>query len=47
MLLACVADLIVVERAAQHDITLDFVTYLKIRLPITIVSIVIAIWWLA
>jgi Na+/H+ antiporter NhaD/arsenite permease-like protein len=46
-LLASVANLIVAERAAQHDITLDFVTYLKIGLPVTIVSIAIAVWWLA
>lgn len=45
-LLASVANLIVAERAAQHDITLDFVTYLKIGLPVTITSIAIAIWWL-
>lgn len=45
-LLASVANLIVAERAAQHDITLDFVTYLKIGLPVTIASIAIAIWWL-
>ncbi|MFN5059525.1 MAG: SLC13 family permease [Chloroflexota bacterium] len=46
-LLASVANLIVAERAAQHDITLDFVTYLKIGLPVTLTSIAIAIWWLA
>ncbi|MBM4412877.1 MAG: anion transporter [Chloroflexi bacterium] len=45
-LLASVANLIVAERAAQHDITLDFVTYLKIGLPVTIASVAIAIWWL-
>lgn len=46
-LLASVANLIVVERAAQYDITLDFVTYLKIGLPVTIASIAITIWWIA
>ena len=46
-LLASVANLIVAERAAQHDITLDFVTYLNIGLPVTCASIVIAVWWLA
>jgi Na+/H+ antiporter NhaD/arsenite permease-like protein len=45
-LLASVANLIVAERAAQHNITLDFITYLKIGLPVTITSIAIAIWWL-
>lgn len=46
-LLASVANLIVAERAAQQHITLDFVTYLKIGMPVTITSIAIAIWWLA
>lgn len=45
-LLASVANLIVAERAAQHDITLDFMTYLKIGLPVTMASIAIAVWWL-
>lgn len=46
-LLASVANLIVAERAAQHDITLDFMTYLKVGIPITFISVIIAIWWLA
>jgi Na+/H+ antiporter NhaD/arsenite permease-like protein len=45
-LLASVANLIVAERAAQHDITLDFMTYLVVGMPVTILSICIALWWI-
>lgn len=45
-LLASVANLIVAERAAQHNITLDFMTYLVVGLPVTILSMCIALWWI-
>ena len=45
-LLASIANLIVVERAAQQGITVGFRTYLSVGLPITIITLAIALYWL-
>lgn len=44
-LLASIANLIVAERAAQHGVTLSFGTYMRVGLPITLLSLAWTIWW--
>jgi Na+/H+ antiporter NhaD/arsenite permease-like protein len=41
-----IANLIVVERARQHRVTIDFWTYLKLGLPVAVITIAIGIWWM-
>src|SRR5262249_9226854 len=45
-LLGSAANLIVAELAAKQKVKLDFMTYLKAGVPITILTIVIGIAWL-
>lgn len=45
-LLASVANLIVAERAMQQGIQITFVQYLRVGLPITLISLMIAGWFL-
>ncbi|HVU10016.1 MAG TPA: anion transporter [Phototrophicaceae bacterium] len=46
-LLGSAANLIVAELASKRDVDLDFTTYLKAGVPITILTIVIGIVWLS
>ncbi len=46
-LLGSAANLIVAELAAKRDVDLDFTTYLKAGVPITILTILIGIVWLS
>jgi Na+/H+ antiporter NhaD/arsenite permease-like protein len=41
-----VANLIVAERAMQQGIQITFVQYLRVGLPITLISLMIAGWFL-
>jgi Na+/H+ antiporter NhaD/arsenite permease-like protein len=46
-LLASIANLIVAERAAAHGVTLTFGTYMRVGLPITLITLALTIWWFA
>ncbi|MEO8394002.1 MAG: anion transporter [Chloroflexota bacterium] len=46
-LLGSAANLIVAELAAKRDVNLDFMTYLRAGIPITVLTIVIGIVWLS
>lgn len=46
-LLASVANLIVAERAAAQGVTLSFRDYLTVGLPITLITLLMTIWWFA
>jgi Na+/H+ antiporter NhaD/arsenite permease-like protein len=46
-LLASVANLIVAERAMQQGVQISFAQYLRVGLPVTCVSLVIAGWFLS
>jgi Na+/H+ antiporter NhaD/arsenite permease-like protein len=41
-----IANLIVVERARRHRVTIDFWSYLKLGLPVTVITIAIGVWWM-
>jgi Na+/H+ antiporter NhaD/arsenite permease-like protein len=41
-----VANLIVVERARRSRIEIGFWTYLKVGLPVTLLTIALGVWWL-
>jgi Na+/H+ antiporter NhaD/arsenite permease-like protein len=41
-----IANLIVVERARQHRVAIDFWTYLKLGVPVTVLTIAIGVWWM-
>jgi Na+/H+ antiporter NhaD/arsenite permease-like protein len=41
-----VANIIVIERAAAHGIQLDFREYLRVGLPVTIVTLLVGAVWL-
>lgn len=41
-----IANLIVVERARRHRVTIDFWAYLKLGLPVTVITIAIGVWWM-
>ena len=41
-----IANLIVVERARRHRVTIDFWNYLKLGLPVTVITIAIGVWWM-
>lgn len=46
-LLASVANLIVAERAAAQGVTLSFRDYLTVGLPITLITLLMTVWWFA
>ena len=46
-LLASIANLIVAERAAAHGMTVSFAAYMRVGLPITLVTLGMTIWWFA
>ncbi|MFM7679833.1 MAG: SLC13 family permease, partial [Roseiflexaceae bacterium] len=46
-LLASIANLIVAERAAAHGVTLSFGAYMRVGLPITLITLALTIWWFA
>lgn len=41
-----IANLIVVERARRHRVAIDFWTYLKLGVPVTVITIAIGVWWM-
>jgi Na+/H+ antiporter NhaD/arsenite permease-like protein len=45
-ILGSVANLIVVERARRHGVGVGFWTYFKVGAPVTVITIVIGLWWL-
>ena len=45
-LLGSVANLIVVQRARRYGVTIGFWEYFKVGAPLTIVTILIGVWWL-
>jgi Na+/H+ antiporter NhaD/arsenite permease-like protein len=45
-LVGSIANLIVVERARRHRVTIDFWSYLKLGLPVTVITIAIGVWWM-
>ncbi|HMK68805.1 MAG TPA: anion transporter [Stellaceae bacterium] len=45
-ILGSVANLIVVERARRSRIEIGFWTYLKVGLPVTLLTLAFGIWWL-
>lgn len=46
-LLGSIANLIVAESAARHDVSLTFMTYLKAGIPVTVLSLLWGCLWLA
>ncbi len=46
-LLGSVANLIVAQRAAAEGIKISFLSYVKVGLPLTLLSLVAGTWWLA
>jgi Na+/H+ antiporter NhaD/arsenite permease-like protein len=46
-MLGSIANLIVVEGARDLGVRISFLDYLKVGLPITVVTIVFGIWWLS
>jgi Na+/H+ antiporter NhaD/arsenite permease-like protein len=46
-ILGSIANLIVVERARAMGVTISFLDYLRVGLPITIATMAFGIWWLA
>lgn len=46
-LLASIANLIVAERAAAQGVTVSFGTYMRIGLPITLITLALTVWWFA
>ncbi|HXP75463.1 MAG TPA: anion transporter [Stellaceae bacterium] len=41
-----IANLIVVERARRHHVAIDFWTYLKLGVPVIVITIAIGVWWM-
>ncbi|HKX08953.1 MAG TPA: anion transporter [Stellaceae bacterium] len=41
-----IANLIVVERARRQRVEIDFWTYLKLGVPVTLITIAIGVWWM-
>ncbi|HLJ19151.1 MAG TPA: anion transporter [Stellaceae bacterium] len=41
-----IANLIVVERARRQRVEIDFWTYLKLGVPVTLLTIAIGVWWM-
>ena len=46
-LLGSIANLIVVERARRDRIEIDFWIHLKIGAPVTVLTILVGVWWLS
>jgi len=46
-ILGSIANLIVVEGAGRHGITIRFLDYLRVGLPVTLISLAFGIWWLS
>ncbi len=46
-LLGSIANLIVLEGARRHGHTMSFLDYLKVGLPITLLTMAFGIWWLS
>jgi Na+/H+ antiporter NhaD/arsenite permease-like protein len=46
-LIGSVANLIVAERAKQEGVTISFLAYWRIGLPLTLMSLAFGTWWLA
>jgi len=46
-ILGSIANLIVVEGAARHGVRISFMDYLKVGVPVTVVSLALGILWLA
>lgn len=42
-----VANLIVVQRARQHHIDISFWAYLRVGVPVTVLTILAGVWWIA
>ncbi len=42
-----VANLIVAERAKKEGVTISFLAYWRIGLPLTLISLAFGTWWLA
>ncbi len=45
-LLGSIANLIVVEAARRHGIRIGFLEYLRVGLPVTVLTVAFGIWWL-
>jgi Na+/H+ antiporter NhaD/arsenite permease-like protein len=45
-ILGSIANLIVVEGARRHGVTIGFWDYAKVGVPLTIVTLALGIWWL-
>jgi Na+/H+ antiporter NhaD/arsenite permease-like protein len=46
-ILGSIATLIVVEGAGRHGVTIRFLDYLRVGLPVTLISLAFGIWWLS
>jgi Na+/H+ antiporter NhaD/arsenite permease-like protein len=46
-ILGSIANLIVVEGAGRHGVTIKFLDYLRVGLPVTLISLAFGIWWLS
>jgi len=46
-LIGSVANLIVAERAKKEGVTISFLAYWRIGLPLTLISLAFGTWWLA
>ena len=46
-ILGSIANLIVVEAAGRHGVTITFLDYLRVGLPVTLVSLGFGMWWLS
>ena len=45
-ILGSVANLIVVQRAARRGVTIGFWQYFRVGLPVTVLTILVGLWWL-
>ena len=45
--LGSVANLIVVQRARNRGVEIGFWTYLKVGAPLTVLTILVGVWWLS
>jgi Na+/H+ antiporter NhaD/arsenite permease-like protein len=46
-ILGSIANLIVVEGARRRGIRISFLEYLRVGLPVTLLTLAFGIWWLA
>src|SRR6185437_9628768 len=44
--LASIANLIVVEKAARRGVTIGFFAYARVGVPLTLLTLVLGAWWL-